>query len=248
MPRCLRSSLLLITATLGFAQGFSTSNAQLLYGSSFRDKFSGNHVWRGGLTTLTLEHFRTGPVGDLFAFVDLGSGRLADFGGAPLGRDTKAYGEVAPRLNLATLLGRRLKGGIVKDTYLAAQWNQADSGFRVWMVGLGVDLDVPGLASATFNAYVRKDTLNRRTWQTTTTWAAPFQVSAVGCRFQGFVDLCGTDSHGTDLMTQSQLLADLGPAMGLPPARLWAGVEYYVHRHDHVDARVLQAMVKVVIH
>lgn len=236
----------LTLAPLG-AQDFATSNAQLLVGRDFQDRTLGNHVTSGPFTTLTLEHFRAGRWGDVFGFVDINHGRLADFLGQRRDRDSQAYGELAPRLSLSGLSGFRLETSWLKDVFLAGQLNQGDTGFRAWLYGLGVDFKVPGFAVASLNAYARKDPYNRSTLQLTAVWLVPFSVGSVSGRFEGFVDAHGTDQDGTDVLAQPQLLLDVGKPFGAKAGRWWLGVEPYWHHSRTQRVAHLQALFKVIL-
>jgi len=219
------------------AGGFSTTNLQLLQGYSFKDNLLGYDTRSGTVTTLTLNHFSTWAYGDNFAFADAYRGAFKG------GYDADLYGEVHPRLFLNQLLGLG-QGGLVRNWGLAGEVNHG-RGFFAYMVGAGLDLSIPGFAVAGVNLYYRYDTVNldlhlpagpvranvyTHTWQLSPFWTVPFSVGPVGLVFTGFLDLTTNTDKKLDLMTQPELLLDLGGLFG-KPNRLHAGVEWYLHSY-----------------
>lgn len=223
------------------AEGFSSSNLQLLYGASFKDPYYGNHTRSGDMATLTFEHFNTWSHGDQFLFVDLTSGRFNDFGGTPNGERIHAYGEWAPRLSLSALTGRAWSGPGLRDVFLAGQLNADDRGFSAQLFGMGFDFEIAEFDIASLNVYARKDSFNRTTWQATWGWAFSV-VENVYC--EGYLDLNGTDTLGTEINTQPRLLLDIGHWMTGQPKKIMLGTEWYYHRHKQLVSSVPQLMVK----
>jgi len=220
---------------------FSTTNLQLLYGSNFHDNYYGNNTSDGKMTTLTLEHFSTWGYGDNYFFVDLLSGHFLDFTGTPSGSQSRIYSEWAPRLSLSAISGHDMSAGIFKDFFLAGQLNRDGQGFHAEMVGLGVDLTIPGFNVLSTNMYLRKDNFNRATWQNTTVWNIPL---GAWLSFEGFIDLYGSDNNGTEISTQPQLLVNLGKLAGQGYEQLLVGVEWYYHHNRNLNSNALQAMLK----
>jgi len=212
------------------AGGFSTTNLQLIQGYSFKDNLLGYDTKSGTMTTLTLNTFSTWEYGDNFAFADAYRG---DF---RAGYGSDLYGEVHPRLFLNQLFGLG-QGGVVRNWGLAAEVN-AGRGFFAYMAGAGLDLAIPGFAVAGVNLYYRYDTVNipgvvniyTHTWQLSPFWTVPFKLGPVGLVFTGFLDLTTNTDKKLDLMTQPELLLDLGGLFG-KPNRLHAGVEWYLHSY-----------------
>jgi nucleoside-specific outer membrane channel protein Tsx len=112
---------------------------------------------------------------------------------------------------------------------LAAELNSGP-GFSAVLGGVGTNLEVPGFAFWTLNAFLRDDNFNAPTYQVTTAWSLPFQVAGIGFAFDGFVDLYGSDATKWNVMTQPQLLVDVGAAAGMRERRLQVGSELWVHR------------------
>ncbi|MDX8409332.1 MAG: outer membrane protein OmpK [Mariprofundales bacterium] len=240
LGRCL-AVLLLLPATAALAEGFSSTNVQLLGGSNFHDPFFGYNTVDGRMTTLTLEHFGTWAYGDNFFFVDLLSGTFVDFAGKRSGKTTRVYGEWHSRLSLSRLSGHDLGIALIKDWFIAGQINRDGEGFKANMVGLGTNLDIPGFQFLELDAYVRKDNFNRRTWQLSTAWSLPLYRDLL--TLDGYVDVNGTNNNGTEINGQPQLLLDVGQVFGVKGG-LQAGVEWYLHRHRFLHSSVPQAMVK----
>ncbi|GAV20887.1 nucleoside-specific channel-forming protein, Tsx [Mariprofundus micogutta] len=223
------------------AHAFSSTNLQLLYGSSFNDNYYGNNTSDGKMTTLTLEHFSTWAYGDNYFFVDFLSGNFLDFTGAPSGSKSRIYSEWAPRLSLSAITGHDLSAGMIKDLFIAAQLNRDGEGFHAEMIGLGVDCSMPGFNVLSLHAYLRKDNLNRKTWQSTGVWNIPL---GEWLSFEGFIDLYGTDNNGMELHTQPQLLVNIGKLTAEDFDNLSVGLEYYYHHNSNLDSSALQGMLK----
>ena len=238
--------LALLPVGSAMAESFSTTNVQLLNGSHFHDPFFGYNTVDGRMTTVTLEHFGTWAYGDNYFFVDLLSGTFANFAGKSSGKTTRAYGEWHSRLSLSKLSGHDLAVALVKDWFIAGQVNRDGEGFKANMVGLGTNLELPGFRFFELDGYARKDNFNRRTWQVTTAWSLPLYRHLL--TLDGYVDVKGTDNHGTEICGQPQFLLDVGQLFGIQGSgaagRVQAGVEWYLHRHRSLHSSVPQAMMK----
>ncbi len=241
--RLLAAGAALLTAALPAApraDGFSTANVQLLQGYSFHDNLLGYDTKSGTMTTVTLNHYGTWEYGDSFAFVDFYTGQFVD-GLTPTGSTADLYAEWHPRLFLENLIGRGALGP-VRHWGLAGEVNQSRD-FRAYLAGLGVDLDIPGFAVAGVNLYYRYSEVDLRfvsggamtslalyqsTWQLSPFWTVPFHVGPARFLFTGFLDAFRNPNGKLDVMTQPELLLDLGALVGTPD-RLHAGVEWYLH-------------------
>lgn len=235
MRASLGVAVLLALPALTAAQSFSSTNLQILGGTGFDDRVTGASTRSGELLTLTAERLDVRPWGDSFAFVDLNLGPLRDFGGARRRHDWQWYAEWQPRLSLGHLGAfERSESALLRDAYLAAQVNLADSGFRALLLGVGIDLRVPGWDALGVNLYVRDDTFNDATAQLTTFWLAPLGTDWLT---EGFLDLAGSDSDGTDTVFQPRLLRRFG-------AHWQAGFEWYYHHNRSVTTSAPQLMLK----
>lgn len=221
------------------AQEFHAVNVQVLHGTAFHDALTGYDTRNGRLSTITLESVTGWTYGDNFFFVDLASGDFAD---GPEGGH-RMYAEWEPRLSLSKLSGRALAAGFVGDVLVSAGVERGGSGFGALLIGLSTDLRIPGVTMAQVGLYRRDDTFNRPSWQATGAWAAPVRTGPLAWTFAGFADVAGTDA-GTDLMTQPQLLLDLG-ALVRRPGRVHGGVEWYLHRGPASTSSVAQALLKL---
>lgn len=217
------------------AQSFSSSNLQVLGGTGFDDRVTGASTRSGDLLTLSAERLDVRPWGDSFAFVDLNLGALRDFGGARRRHSYQSYAEWQPRLSLGHLGAyQRRETSAVRDLFVAAQVNLADSGFRALLLGVGMDLKIPGVDTLGFNLYARDDNFNSPTAQLTTFWLAPLGSAWLT---EGFLDLAGTDVDGTDVIFQPRVLRRFG-------AHWQAGIEWYYHHNRSVNSSAPQLMVK----
>jgi nucleoside-specific outer membrane channel protein Tsx len=207
---------------------FGTTNFQYLIGNNFHDNLLGYDSPTGVMSTITVNHFSTWAYGDNFAFMDM---QRANF---KAGNGATIYGEWHPRLFLNKL--GLPAGGIVKNWGLAAEINNGPS-FQAVMGGLGLDLAIPGFQVAGINVYYRYDTvwspfgnLYSSTYQISPFWDVPFKIGPTSWVFTGFLDLTTNHNNKIDLMTQPELLLDVGAFTG-SPGKVHVGVEWYIHRY-----------------
>jgi nucleoside-specific outer membrane channel protein Tsx len=222
--------------------GFATANVQVLQAWNMNDV--ANDPTNGDQTVVTFNYFGTWAYGDLNFFADLNRAR----GHFAAGDDARAYAEIAPRLGIGKVLGLETPVlGIFRDLGPAFELNHGGN-FYAYLAGIGGDFALPSPYIAGLNVYYRYDKFVKNTWQATAYWGVPFKVGPVGFAFKGFADFtkgenfAGTES-GLDLMTQPQLLVDVGGLFG-KPNRLWAGTEYWLHVHPERDTQALQAMLE----
>lgn len=234
--------LMLFFSRAAWSEDFSTTNVQVLYGANFHDPFFGYNTTDGNLTTVTLEHFGTWAYGDNYFFVDFLAGDFAGFTGNPAGKTTRIYGEWHPRLSLSKISGSDLSFSIIKEIDLAGQINRDGEGFKADLLGMGVNLDIPGFNFVELDGYARKDNFNKLTYQVTVAWDLPFGSWPVS--LTGYVDINGTDKHGIEINGQPQLLIDVGAISSLGKNHLLMGVEWYYHHHNQVNSSVAQGMMK----
>lgn len=224
------------------AELFSVTNVQVLYGTDFNDRITGDNTATGKYLTYTLEHYGVWEYGDNYFFADLSQGDYVDFGGNATGQRTGIYGEWHPRLSLSKITGSKLAFGPIKDIYLAGEMNRGNNAggdFRAYLYGASVDLAVPGFAVFGLSIFSRDDQFNDPTYQISPFWSAPFNIGPVKMSFDGFIDISGTDSLGTDIKTQPQLLVDL-----TGKGKLQLGIEWWYHKNDLVKTSAPQAMLK----
>lgn len=222
---------LLLMPSLGFAAEFSASNVQLLAGSGFDDRISGVNSRSGALATFSAERLDVRDWGDSFMFIDVNFGRLQDFGGARRSRSQQAYFEWQPRLALSTVGTSALR-----QVFIASQINLSDGGFKAGLLGLGADFNVPGFVVLQANLFARNDNFNAPTAQLSSVWVAP--LGASGWFSEGFIDISGTDSNGTDVIAQPRLMFSASKTLDL-------GLELYYHHSDRVSTCAPQFIVKL---
>ena len=217
--------------------GFATANVQVLQAWNMDDV--NNNPASGDQTVVTFNYFGTWDYGDLNFFADFNRAR------GPKDGDAWAYGEVAPRLMVGKLFGLQIPG--IVDFGPAFELNHGGN-FYAYLAGLGGNLALPAPYVLGLNVYYRYDKFVKNTAQATVFWGAPFQVGPAGFAFKGFADFtkgenfAGTES-GLDLMTQPQLLVDVGGFFG-KPNRYWLGTEYWLHLHPERDTHAVQAMLE----
>lgn len=224
-----------------FAEQWSTTNIQYLYGSNFDHLPGEKSVSDGKMETITIEHAGNWKYGNNFFFIDMTSG---DFNND---KEYLIYGEWIPKLSLSKVSGSDLSWGIVKDLYLAGEINQGDN-FRVYNLGAGVALDISGFDFFDLCLYHRKDNYNEATFQLAAAWKSSFKLVSLPLIFEGFFDYYGTD-FGTEIVSQPRLLLD-GSVFGEATKTLQAGVELYYYRssaapwRNEINEAVPQLMVK----
>lgn len=221
-----------ISAPIAHAAQWSSTNLQILQGEGYE-------LGPRERTLLTFEHANGWAYGDNFFFFDVTE---------PSDDGTNIYGEWQPHLSLGWLTGREPGAGVVKDVLLAGQLNFGE-GFRAYLVGVGLDLNLPGFSFFLVNIYARDENLRAgRSWQITPAWLFPFTLGRTRWQFGGFVDWYGSEGDGkSNVQAQPQLLLDMGTWFG-PPDQLHVGIEYqYWHNKfgvDGVTESVPQAMLK----
>jgi len=223
-----------------FAEEWSTTNVQFLYGSDFDRLIGEKSVDNGDMRTITIEHAGGWKYGKHFFFFDLTS---ADFEN---GDSQRLYGEWAPKLSFSKITGKDFSLGIIKDLYLAGEINQGNN-FRAYNTGLGVDLDIPSFNFFEFNLFHRKDNFNDASFQITLAWNNNFNIGPLPLIFEGFFDYYGTD-YGTEIVTQPRLLID-GKFFSASTKNLQAGVELYYYKSSARDwrSRINEAVPQVMV-
>jgi nucleoside-specific outer membrane channel protein Tsx len=238
--------MMLATAGGAEAADWSSTNVQLLHGTSYADDFGIDDEKK---TIFTFEHADGWKYGDNFFFVDVSN---------PETEGTAYYAEFSPRLSLGKLAGGEpWSFGIVKDVLLSGTIEMGQD-LHANLLGIGLALDLPKFAFADFNLYARKsyrDFAAEDTdtgWQITIDWLLPFNIGGSKWAFEGFADYAWGEEGGSapkedNLITAPRLLVDIGDAWGAP-GHLQFGVEYQIWRNkfgiDGVDEDVPQVMVK----
>lgn len=202
---------------------YHTTNIQLLHGwdYEFRDHER---------TIATLEHFDRWRYGDFFMFAD---GTLYEHGGNNL------YAEFSPRLSFSKISGEKISFGPVKDVLFSTTLEAARHGYRAYLYGGAVDLDLPGFKFASANLYLRNNPdLDGETWQLTLAWKRPFIIRDTKWVTEGFADFAGRESarYAPNQLIVPRVLLDVGEMAGGDEGRLYAGVEWqYWHNKAGVQ-------------
>jgi nucleoside-specific outer membrane channel protein Tsx len=221
--------------------GFATANIQVLNAWNMNDPLSGNNPTKGDQTVVTFNYFGTWDLGDVNFFVDFNRAR-GHFEGAS--DDARVYGEIAPRLDLGKVAGVKVPG--FRNIGPAFELNHGGN-FYAYLAGIGGDFALPQPYVAGLNVYYRYDKFVGDGWQTTAYWGIPFKVGPASFAFKGFADFAKAKdvdgSTGLDIMTQPELLLDLGAFAG-KPGRFWAGTEWWIHRNPIRDTQAVQAMIE----
>lgn len=228
MKKLLLTSILLSS----HLYAFSSSEIHLLDGNfkgpTFLDTQDGNKQ------TITAQHYRTWDYGDLFMFTDYA---YAKKGLQFTNRKNALYGEISPRISLNKLTNTSTSDGIIKEWYIAGQYNRSDT-YRAWLYGVGVDLNIPGFAVFGLNLYRKVHNIGDDTYQLTANYYVPIIHR---WHFEGF-----SDWTTIDFITQNQLLFDLAPTVGITTGKLEVGTEWHYYHENtyHQDNDVFQAMIK----
>lgn len=213
-------------------QPYSSTNVQYLYGKGYDLQPTET------MHTLTLEHYSTWKYGDNYFFVDL----------YDQGLDTQTYyAEWFPSVSLNRLMSFN-PGPLLSDIHAVGSINITEN-YRVWLAGFGVNFKVPGFDVLRLDGfYLHHELLGYETYQITPTWDTTWRFDPkLHVRFRGYADIVGKGVGGKPyILTDPQLLVDVGNAMGLAPGRFYSGIEYRYWQNkfgvDGTDEQVVQAM------
>jgi hypothetical protein len=214
-------------------QGFSDTELQALF--MFGPQRLNDDA-AAGAPILTFQHFSTFRWGSNFFFLDV-EGQGANPNWHFWDEKFGLYFEYAPTLSLTKLgLFTLPEGIILRDLAPTVQLNlgYTPGGFeinQVWLGGLAVNWNLPGLAVFETQFLARKENQYGTTWQVTIAWLAPFSIGPVPLEFRGFFDIWQTsadsDEPGTEdklvVLTQPQIVVQVGP--------VYLGAEFDI-RHD----------------
>ena len=215
--------------------GFSTTEVQLHYGDNY--KMGSNANFATGFAeetqreTITLDHFSTNDIGDLFFFVDFfHDSNASQVPGRP---ESDQYGEIYYHLHGSNFGLAFNEGSLVKGLDLGVGLNQGTD-VSIALAGPRVSFNVPGFRVLSLGAYAYNnfvDPFDRSldtTYQITLVWDAPFSIGSQKFLAKGFVDFIG--SQGANVANQvvfsPQIRWDLGNAMGMKADKEHLGIEY----------------------
>lgn len=194
-------------------------------------------------TIVTFEHANRWAYGDFYIFGD------KDW---PDQGPSSHYYEPTLRFSLNKIMGRSPSKGVIKDWFLATQYEKPKGQRGRNLYGLAVDWNIPGFVFFKTMLFSRNNpNLAGDTQQLTVAWNYPFNIKGVNYLTEGFTDLAGAE--GTTVANQlfvPRLLVDASPWAGLPDKKLWLGIEWqYWHNKfgvDGVTESVPQVQVKYV--
>ncbi|CAG1770214.1 hypothetical protein BAC3_00880 [uncultured bacterium] len=218
-----------------------SNNIQVLQGNTFQlgDK---------SRTTVTIEHSDGWQYGSNFFFLDIINQNNVG---------TELYAELYSYLSLNKLTGRDVSIGFIKDFSLMMGLNIGNKpeydNFQAYLLGINFELNAPTFdyLQISVSSYKNDNIKGKYGVQITPVWSVPFEIADVKFKFRGFTDFTlGSSSNATNtftILSQPQLLVDVGDLMGLPSDKLYIGTEYQ-HWHNKfglkgVDEHVVQAMV-----
>lgn len=230
-------STAIATPAFSGAAKWSSTNIQYLYGTQ-------HELGDETRSVVTLEHVNGWDYGDNFFFVDITN---ADRSGELT--STGYYAEISPRLSLSAITGKDLSKGILKD-FLITTTAELGEGFRSYLYGVAIDLNLPNFNFFQVNWYLRNEvgSGNDLGQQITLAWGMPFKTSSIDWMFEGFFDYAyGNDPKEDNIIAGPRLLVDAGKLWG-SPGTLQVGIEYQIWRNkfgiDGVDEDLPQAMIK----
>ncbi len=215
--------------------GFSTTEVQLHFGDGFKMGSNANFGDGFSQTTqreiITLDHFSTNDIGDLFFFVDFfhdeNNNKVA-------GRDeSDQYGEIYYHFHGSNLGLDFGEGSLIKGLDFGVALNQGTD-VSIGLAGPRLGLNVPGFRVLTLGVYAYdnfEDPFNRNldtTHQVTVVWDAPFKIGGQKFLAKGFVDFIGSQGKGVSkqIVFSPQIRWDIGHAMGRKADKIHLGVEY----------------------
>lgn len=232
--------LLSLSSQSADAFEWTSSDIQVLHGNDFKlgDKER---------TTVTVEHSNGWQYGSNFFFVDIIDRN--DIG-------IELYAEVYTYLSLNKLSGQDWSIGPIKDVSLMAGLNISNKpehdNFKAYLLGLNFEFSAPlfDYLQVSVSAYKDDSVSNKYGTQITPVWSLPFELANLKFKFRGFTDfnIGNTNASGRfSILSQPQLLLDVGDLVGLPSDKVYVGTEYY-HWHNKygikgIDEHAVQAMI-----
>lgn len=197
-----------VSAPAQAEQFWADNSATVLYGSGYE--------LMADATTLTIEHVSGHSWGDAFFFVDH---HQAEDG------FSETYAELSPRFKL-----KELNMGVVTNVYAAYTYefnNHSFGGQNNHLMGVGVDLKVPGAAFFQANVYRADNSETKADEQLTVVYGFPFKTGEVEWMLDGYADFSTAQSdHAADTHINPQLRANVGKFMGINKSKLELGLEY----------------------
>lgn len=218
---------------------WTSNDIQLLHGNDFKlgDKRR---------PTMTIEHSDGWQYGSNFFFID--TVNRNDVG-------IELYSEVYSYLSLNKISGHDWSWGYIKDLSLMTGLNISNKpengNFKAYLLGLNVEFSAPAFdyLQVSVSSYKDDNLSNKYGMQITPVWSVPFELGDLKFKCRGFTDfnIGNTNASGIfTILSQPQLLLDVGDLVGLQSNTIYIGTEYS-HWHNKfgvkgVNERVAQAM------
>lgn len=218
---------------------WTSNDIQVLHGTTFE-------LGTPNRTTITIEHSDGWKYGSNFFFADII--QRSDM-------STEIYTEVYSYLSFNKITEANLTLGPIKDISLFAGLNISNKpeqdNFKAYLFGLSLNL-----ANVWFDylqldiAAVKNDNVQDRFGiQVTPVWSIPFTINSLHFKFRGFTDFQTANGNvpgNFQILSQPQLLLDLGNLTGWHKDRLYVGTEYSYWYHKYglrnVNESVVQAL------
>jgi nucleoside-specific outer membrane channel protein Tsx len=232
--------LLSVSSHSAVAFDWTSNDIQVLHGNDFKlgDK---------DRTTVTVEHSNGWKYGSNFFFVDIVDRN--DVG-------IELYAEVYSYLSLNKISGHDWSLGVLKDISLMTGLNISNKpendNFKAYLLGLNFEFSAPAFdyLQVSVSAYKDDNVSHKYGTQITPVWSVPFELAHLKFKFRGFTDfnIGNTNAAGIfSILSQPQLLLDVGDLAGLKSDKVYIGTEYQ-HWHNKygvkgVDEHVVQAMI-----
>ena len=219
---------------------WSSNNIQLLQGNDFKlgDKTR---------TLLTFEHVNGWRYGDNFLFIELINRNDTS---------TEVYGEFYPRLSWSKIAGKTPSSLWIKDISLVAGFNGGNlpkhDPYKAYLLGGGLSFNLPHFNFFTLDLQAFKsDNVHTTGVQVTPVWSVPFQLGHFHFLFKGYAEWQSKKATGgsSTLLTQPQLLLDVGYLVSNHRDKFYMGIEYHYWHNKFgikgVTERIPQAMIQL---
>lgn len=219
---------------------WTSNDIQVLHGNDF--KFGDKER-----STVTVEHADGWQYGSNFFFTDVVDRN--DIG-------VEVYAEVYSYLSMNKISGHDWSLGPVKDISLMAGLNISNKpesdNFKAYLLGLSFDLSnsLFNYLQLSVSSYKDDSISNKYGMQITPVWSLPFKLAEFKFKFRGFTDFNVGNTNASGIFTilsQPQLLLDVGDLAGLKSDKVYVGTEYS-HWHNKfgvkgIEEHVVQVMV-----
>ncbi len=175
--------------------------------------------------TLTVEGAFSSSWGDFFGFMD----KVNYDGGS-----SDWYGEFSPRFSLKKLNLIEMKDNrLFSDLSIATSIEWSSEDMTNQLLGLGTDVNIPGIKVVQFMIYRRFNEHTRDNWQITPVWIAPFMIADTNFLLDGFIDWTSSATNiKSSFHFSTQLKLDIGQFYNYNyNNKLYIGIRYELWRN-----------------